>query len=177
MNITTRPLSGDEIVQLVSKSKQPWKSIFFISGYTGLRISDLLRLPWTEKPTITEIREKKTGKAKRLFWSDLAEGYWESLYNYGQPRKFLFPPRDPSTYRKALRAHATRLGISTSRLAFHSFRKANAVIAYRQGGAIAAKNAMNHSSLDQTERYIAEALRLEANQAFDSLFHMEGSDE
>lgn len=170
MNIVTRPLSSDEIVRLVTHARQPWKSIFFLSGYTGLRISDLIMLPWIPRPTMGQIIERKTQKPRELIWSDLASAYWHDLYCFGSPRKYLFPARDISTYRKALISHCNKLNISTYRIAFHSFRKTHAILAYRENGILAAKAAMNHSSIIQTEKYVTEALKLDSHASFDRLF-------
>lgn len=169
-NITTRPLSSKEIALLINNSKQPWKSIFFLAAFYGIRISDLIKLPYQEHQPDHPIFEQKTGKAMILPNSPLCACHWRYLYNYGSPRKTLFPFQDISTYRKALVSHAKRFGISTERLAFHSLRKSHAVIAYRTGGIIAAKSAMNHSSVATTERYVSEALKLEISFAFDSMF-------
>lgn len=169
-NITTRPLSSKEIATLINKSKQPWKSIFFLSAFYGIRISDLMKLPFQEHQPDHPIYEQKTGKSIILPNSPLCVCHWRNLYKYGNTRAYLFPFSDISTYRKALVSHAKRFGISTERLAFHSLRKSHAVIAYRTGGIVAAKTAMNHSSVSTTERYVSEALKLEISFAFDNMF-------
>ncbi len=169
-NIITRPLSTAELMQLVLGVNQPWKSIYFIAAYTGIRISDLLDFPWTELPGSRPICEHKTGKKKFLFWSVQARAYWSALYSWGSPRDFLFPYRDPSTYRKSIQADCTSLGISPDRIAFHSLRKTHAVIAFHTGGIWMAKTTMNHSHVSTTERYIETALEFDTGQAFDDIF-------
>ena len=169
-NITTRPLTTNELVALVTNSKPPWKHIFFLSAYLGLRISDLLTLPWTETPPEGPVFERKTKKYRSILWSELSTHHWKALWACGQPRDYLFQFRDPSTYRKRLQAEAKRLGFSTPRISYHSLRKTHAVIAYRRGGMLAAKASMNHSSLNTTERYVSEALRLESSVFFDTIF-------
>lgn len=170
MNVTTRPLQVEEIVALVVKSRTPWKQIYFLSVYSGLRISDLMSLPWQPQPPSRAIREKKTRKLKFISWSQLACDHWGKLYEFGQPRKFLFPYQEPSTYRKHLQRSCILLGIDTYRIAFHSLRKSHAVINYRDGGLLAAKSAMNHSSVLVTERYIETALRFDNGKPFDRIF-------
>lgn len=170
MNITTRPLSTEEVVMLIVKSRSPWKEIFFLALYTGLRISDLLDLPYEDCPDMLVISEKKTGKTKPIDFTDLAKGYWNSLYKYGKPREFLFPYRDPSSYRKSIQSHCKKLGIDTYRIAFHSLRKSHAVIAYREGGLLQAKSTMNHSSIRVTEKYIETALKFDCGKVYDKIF-------
>lgn len=170
MNITTRPLLTDELIQLVLGTPTPWKEIFFLAAYTGLRVSDQLELPWQIDPPTWPIIEHKTGKKKYLAFTDMAIGYWRSLYNFGDPRRFLYPARDVSTYRKALKARCIALGIPEQRIAFHSFRKTHALITYRENGLLAAKSTMNHSSLAVTEKYIEAALRFDTGRAFDHVF-------
>lgn len=170
MNITTRPLTTDESVILIGRSAQPWKSIYFIALYSGLRISDLIRLPYHLEPVSEPVIEKKTGKPKSIIWTDLATNYWTELFYYGNPREFLFPFSDTSTYRKRIQCDCIRYKINPYRIAFHSLRKAHAVIAYRDGGLLQAKSTMNHSSVAITERYIESALKFDNGLAYDKLF-------
>lgn len=169
-NITTRPLSNDEIVKLVARTKQPWKSVYFIAVFTGLRISDLVRLPWTPEPPTYGIPEKKTKKTKLITWTDVGLSYWAALYAWGRPRRFLFPSQDFSTYRKHIQADCRKLSITSQRVAFHSLRKSHAVIAYRGGGITAARIAMNHSSERTTVAYVEKALSVDLYSSYDSLF-------
>lgn len=170
MNITTRPLSTDEVVILVSKSPGPWKQIYFLAVYTGLRISDLMALPWQPDPVTDPVIEKKTKKPKSFIWTDLSIGHWKALYAQGSPREFLLPFQDPSTYRKRVQADCVRYNLNPFRVAFHSFRKSHAVIAYRDGGLLQAKSTMNHSSLSITERYIESALKFDNGLSYDKIF-------
>jgi integrase len=170
MNITTRPLSTNELVMLVSKTPTPWKQIYFLAAYSGLRISDLLQLPWSSCPPYSNIVEIKTHKFKKVIWSDLAQAHWNALFNFGLPRKPLFPYYDPSTFRKAIQSDCKRLGIDTFRVAFHSLRKTHAVIAYKEGGILQAKVAMNHSKLSTTETYIENALKMDTYSTYDTIF-------
>lgn len=169
-NIVTRPLSNDEILTLTMKSRQPWKSIYFLAVYTGLRISDLVRIPYVDRPNSNYFFEKKTRKTKRIEWSEVALSYWKALYHWGLPRKKLFPFSEISTYRKHIQRDCSRLSISSGRVAFHSLRKSHAVIAYRSGGIAAAKIAMNHSSERTTTAYIERALQCDVYSAYDRLF-------
>ena len=170
MNITTRPLSSEEILILIEKNRQPWKSIYFLALYTGLRISDLMCLPWQNEPPVRSIVEKKTHKAKLIIWSELATKYWEHLYEFGEQRLFLYPFNDVSSYRKHLQTDCERFKIDRKAVSFHSFRKSHAVITYKKGGMLAAKLTMNHSSLDTTSRYIETALRFDQMTIYDELF-------
>lgn len=170
MNITTRPLSTDEVVILVSKSKAPWKHIYFLALYTGLRISDLILLPWTPSPILFPVIETKTKKPKSFIWTDLAASHWGQLYAFGHPRDFLFPFQDVSTYRKRVQTDCVRFSVNPYRVAFHSFRKSHAVIAFRDGGLLQAKSTMNHSSISVTEKYIESALKLDNGMAYDRIF-------
>ncbi len=169
MNITTRPLSSDECVQLITHAAPPWKQQYFIAVFTGLRISDLLSLSWFPYPP-EKVLEIKTGKIKEIVWSDLALAHWETLYNFGSPREKLFIQRDSSSYRKRIQSDCAKLLIPHKHVAFHSLRKSHAVIAYRQGGVLAAKQAMNHTSLATTESYIQRALAFDSAMQYDKIF-------
>ena len=166
MNITTRPFSTEEAVLLILRSKTPWKEIFFLALYTGLRISDLLKLPWNPCPDSIVVEEQKTKKMKPILFTDLAKGYWNSLYSYGEKRTFLYPFSDASTYRKSVQNHCKKIGIDPYRVAFHSLRKSHAVIAYREGGLLQAKSTMNHSSIRVTEKYIETALKFDCGKVY-----------
>ena len=49
MNIKTRPFTQDEFQKLLWVAPDPWRSIFQIAYLTGLRISDLLEIPYSEQ--------------------------------------------------------------------------------------------------------------------------------
>jgi hypothetical protein len=59
MNITTRPFSTEEAVLLILRSKTTLERNFFLALYTGLRISDLLKLPWNPCPDSIVVEEQK----------------------------------------------------------------------------------------------------------------------
>jgi len=167
MNVTTRPFTPDELKLLLMRSRLPWKAIYYIAVYSGLRISDLIRLPWSADPPLHSIVEKKTGKSKVIFWSDPARSLWFHLYKYGRPRSFLFPGKDPSTYRKHLQLDCARFNISLHAISFHSFRKTHATILFRNHGILVAQKSLNHSSLSTTSSYVENALIYEQLSCFD----------
>lgn len=167
MNITTRPLSNDELRLLLMRSRSPWKQIYYIAVYTGLRISDLIRLPWTPEPDYRPIIEMKTKKPKLIMWTDSARGIWLNLYSYGKPRKYLFPLGDISSYRKHLQRDCILLGIDGYRISFHSLRKTHATIIFKNFGIIQAKKSLNHSDMRTTESYLDTALSFQNLTVFD----------
>lgn len=170
MNITTRPFTNDEITALILKSNTPWKEIYFLAFYTGLRISDLMSLPWQPWPISYPIYEQKSKKTKLINFTELSRQYWNSLYNYGNKREYLFPFRDPSAYRKAIQRDCIRFDIDPYRIAFHSIRKTHAVLTYKHGGLLAANATLNHSNIKITQKYIENALRFDCGLIIDELF-------
>ena len=120
---------------------------------TGLRVSDVLELRSAELKRRQTIREKKTGKTRRVQWP-------ASLYEEmerGAGRLWVFESRtDPKRHRtrqavwkdiKRAEAVFKRSGALSRRqnLGTHNARKYAAVGAYHRGGMAAAQRLLNHS--------------------------------
>lgn len=124
-----------------------------ICMHTGLRVSDVLELKTAQLKPRQTVRERKTGKTRRLVWS--APLYEQMLQQAG--RIWVFESRtDPTKHRtrqavykdiKHVAAMYQRSGAVSRRqvIGTHTARKVAAVDAYRKGGIKAAQRLLNHS--------------------------------
>lgn len=120
---------------------------------TGLRVSDVLELRTGQLKKRQTVREKKTGKTRRVTWP---EGLYEQMLEQAG-RYWVFESRtDPRKHRqrqtvwkdvkkaesvfKRSKALQKRQNIGT-----HTARKMAAVSAYQRGGMKAAQRLLNHS--------------------------------
>ena len=119
---------------------------------SGLRISDVLELKTAQLRPRQTVREKKTGKTRRVVWGQ--ELYAEMLAQAG--RYYVFEGRlDPRKHRsrqsvlkdiKKVAAVYQRAGsVRKGCVGTHTARKIAAVEAYRKGGLSAAQRLLNHS--------------------------------
>lgn len=120
---------------------------------TGLRVSDVLELKTAQLRPRQTVRERKTGKTRRVVWS--APLYEQMLQQAG--RVWVFESRtDPHKHRtrqavykdiKHVAAVFQRSGaVSRSQcIGTHTARKYAAVTAYHKGGLAAAQKMLNHS--------------------------------
>lgn len=120
---------------------------------TGLRVSDVLELRTADLRRRQTVREKKTGKTRRIQWP--AELYAEM--ERGAGRLWVFPGRtDPKKHRqrqtvwkdiKRAEKIFQRSGVVSrgQNLGTHTARKIAAVEAYQRGGMPAAQRLLNHS--------------------------------
>lgn len=120
---------------------------------TGLRVSDVLELKTAQLRPRQTVRERKTGKTRRVMWS--AALYDEMLQQAG--RIWVFESRtDPKRHRtrqavykdiKHVAAMYQRSGAVSRRqvIGTHTARKCAAVAAYHKGGLGAAQRLLNHS--------------------------------
>lgn len=120
---------------------------------TGLRVSDVLELKTAQLKPRQTVRERKTGKTRRVVWS--APLYEQMLQQAG--RVWVFESRtDPHKHRtrqavykdiKHVAAVFQRSGaVSRSQcIGTHTARKFAAVEAYHKGGLAAAQKLLNHS--------------------------------
>lgn len=121
--------------------------------HTGLRVSDVLELKTAQLRPRQTVRERKTGKTRRVVWT--APLYEQMLQQAG--RVWVFESRtDPhkhrtrqAVYKDIKRAAAVfqRSGaVSKSQcIGTHTARKYAAVTAYHKGGLAAAQKMLNHS--------------------------------
>ena len=120
---------------------------------TGLRVSDVLELKTAQLKPRQTVRERKTGKTRRVVWS--APLYEQMLQQAG--RIWVFESRtDPTKHRtrqavykdiKHVAAMYQRSGAVSRRqvIGTHTARKVAAVDAYHHGGLKAAQRLLNHS--------------------------------
>lgn len=120
---------------------------------TGLRVSDVLELKTAQLKPRQTVRERKTGKTRRVVWSQPL--YEQMLQQAGSI--WVFPSRtDPRKHRTRqavykdihhVAAMFQRSGaVSRSQnIGTHTARKIAAVNAYHRGGLDAAQRLLNHS--------------------------------
>lgn len=120
---------------------------------TGLRVSDVLELKTAQLRPRQTVRERKTGKTRRVVWSQRL--YQEMLGQAG--RIWVFECRtDPTRHRtrqavykdiRHVAAMYQRTGAISRRqvIGTHTARKVAAVDAYHRGGLPAAQRLLNHS--------------------------------
>ena len=132
--------------------------MFLIGINTGLRISDLVKLkPEDIKDGHIELREKKTGKIKRL---KLNDSVYAQVVEYidAYPKQFLFHSRkgghiqEKSAWRII---HEAGLKLGLEHIGTHSMRKTFGYHAWRQDVDFTLiQTAFNHSSPRTTMRYL-----------------------
>lgn len=128
---------------------------------TGLRVSDVLELRTADLKRRQTVREKKTGKTRRIQWP--VELYAEM--ERGAGKYWVFPGRtDPKKHRqrqtvwkdiKRAEKIFQRSGVVSrgQNLGTHTARKIAAVEAYQRGGMPAAQRLLNHSDSLITRLY------------------------
>lgn len=158
MNIKTRPFTVGELQALLLHSPEPWRSIFHLAYATGLRISDLLQIPYSTGHSSISVVEKKTGIERQIRITPSIAYDIQTIQNHGtlRVRKYLLPCRDVSSYRKAIVRYAALAKIDLDRIAFHSLRKTCATHISENIGVIAANQFLAHKSLNTTMRYIEQ---------------------
>lgn len=138
--------------------------LFIIGINTTLRISDILNLRVGDvSGDYIELKEKKTGKTKRIRINKSVKNAVNKLVDKkADPNDWLFPSRkgnNPITRVQAWRIlnnAAKRAGIADRiRFGTHSLRKTAAYHAYKNGVDLAVlMRLLNHSSQKETLRYI-----------------------
>lgn len=153
--------SREQMGHILAALMPPNALIVRVCMQTGLRISDVLELKTaTLKPRQT-VREKKTGKTRRVIWT--APLYKQMQAQAG--RVWVFECRtDPLKHRtrqavykdikRAARTFQRSGAISKSQnVGTHTARKYAAVTAYQRGGMKAAQKMLNHSDPMITRLY------------------------
>lgn len=136
---------------------------------TGLRVSDVLELKTAQLKPRQTVRERKTGKTRRVVWS--APLYEQMQAQAG--RIWVFESRtDPRKHRtrqavwkdiKQADAVFKRSGALSRRqnIGTHTARKYAAVGAYHRGGMAAAQRLLNHSDPLITRLYALADLEVQ----------------
>src|SRR5690554_4445376 len=137
--------------------------LFIIGINTTLRISDILNLRVGDvSGDYIELKEKKTGKTKRIKINKSVKNAVNKLVDKKtNPNDWLFPSRkgnNPITRVQAWRIlndAAKRAGLDNIRFGTHSMRKTAAYHAYKSGVDLPTlMRVLNHSSQKETLRYI-----------------------
>lgn len=177
----TAPLKWQEAQTLLkllkADEKHETRLMFALGFYTGLRISDILRLTWgqiTSGPEVMVI-EKKTGKARRIQLNpDLQTIIKEARKaagergNYPGPEEFVFTSKrgpsigSPLTVVGAnirIRETLEGYGIQTQNASSHCLRKTFARRVYEangrtEDGLILLSQILNHTGPAMTRKYI-----------------------
>ena len=178
----TAPLKWQEAQTLLkllkADEKHETRLMFALGFYTGLRISDILRLTWGDVMTGKEftVQEKKTGKARRIQVNpDLATIVKEAAAKYAaehgakpSPEAPLFTSKkgpaigQPLTVMGAnirIKAALEEYGIATQNASSHCLRKTFARRVYEANGRtedalILLSQILNHSGPAMTRKYI-----------------------
>lgn len=128
---------------------------------TGLRVTDVLELKTAQLKPRQTVRERKTGKTRRVVWSQ--QLYEQMLAQAG--RYWVFESRtDPRRHRTRQAVykdihHVAQMfqrsgAVSRSQtIGTHTARKIAAVNAYHKGGLDAAQRLLNHSDPGITLMY------------------------
>lgn len=148
----TTYISRPEMAHILAALMPENRLIVRICMHTGLRISDVLELKTAQLKRRMTIKERKTGKTRRVTFP--AELYNEMLSNAG--KLWVFEGRTDwhkhrtrqTVYKDIKRAAAVfqRSGaVRSGCIGTHTARKIAAVEAYQKGGLTAAQKLLNHS--------------------------------
>lgn len=165
MSNAVQPLKSVKDIERMKKALHGRDLLLFIVGINStLRISDILSLKVRDVTgDYIVIREKKTGKAKRIrINSAIKEAVEELVPSNASPDDWLFPSRKGGKAISRVQAWrildtaAKRAGIADRvRFGTHSLRKTAAYHAYKNGTDITLlMRVLNHSSAKETLRYI-----------------------
>lgn len=152
----------DEIERILGEWDEKYRIMFLIGIYSGLRISDVLKLTVKDvygKEHI-DIRETKTGKAKRFSINVTLEDVLIKYCSGKGPDDSLVPSRQgrnkPISSRRAytvIKTAALQAGID--KVGTHSMRKTFGYHYYKQTGDIVTlQKIFNHSTANTTKAYI-----------------------
>lgn len=151
-------LTIEEVKSLAKKEckQQVVKNAFLFSCLTGLRISDLLKLKWSEvRPIGTgwklDYRQQKTQSQEYLDISDQAHGF---LGERGESDSLVFSKmKGRRWYHKALTAWCTNAGISRT-ITFHCARHTFATLQLNNGTDIfTVSKLLGHKDIKTTQIY------------------------
>lgn len=173
-------LTAQEIGALLSELKEPWRTAFYVAVTTGLRVSELLALKWTDVEFATgEIRlsrgivrqhigEMKTEASRKPIPLDagLADvlTQWRECCPYNRDADYIFGSPDmkgqqPYWPNAAMEDHirpaAKRAGIQ-KRLGWHTLRHTFGTLVKNQGADVATTQALlRHANVSITmDRYV-----------------------
>jgi integrase len=173
-------LTVEEIGRLLGELSEPWRTAVFLAVTTGLRVSELLALRWSDcdfsegeihlsRGIVRQIvGEMKTEASRKPLPMDggLADVLmrWRGICPYNQPSDYIFgsPQMDGTqpywpnaAMEKHLRPAAKRAGI-TKRIGWHTLRHTFGTLVKSQGADVATTQAlMRHANASITmDRYV-----------------------
>lgn len=158
---TTKPLTEDEITKILNNVTQDVKNALLIQLNTGLRISDIVKLKYSDiQFGKLEIIEKKTGKPQiTKINMDLVQYVFEHKTLYDSDYIFWNGRTKLSSIIRKVEKQIIKAcdyeNINSEFISTHSFRKTFATNAYKETNDIlVVQYLLNHSSVSVTQRYI-----------------------
>lgn len=163
MQKTTRALNSKELKLILDYVQPKYKNLLLFEVNTGLRISDTVKLKWSDiKGNKLEIIEKKTGKAQITKINKKLVAYLRK--NKTTKGKYIFisgilVERECKNFIRAtqlaIQEACVANNIDPTFISTHSFRKTFATNAYRKTKDILiVKELLNHSDIKTTQKYI-----------------------
>lgn len=157
---------SEMITKMVDDGKYREALLFIIGINTGLRISDILRLKWKDlKKNFTIVKEKKTGKTRRVIWNQAVKDFVEEFFNLSSHNddEYIFTSESNRNRGKiwsrqyvwkTLNEYARAVGIIEP-IGTHTLRKTFGYMLYKRGTPVEyIQKLLNHSSPKITLRYI-----------------------
>ncbi|WP_026908939.1 site-specific integrase [Paucisalibacillus globulus] len=151
----------EEIKRILKANNERDYIMVMVGLYTALRISDILRIRVEDiKKDYMNIREKKTGKARRIYLNNELKKALKDYIQDKEPHEYLIRSREginnPITRARAygvLKDVAEEVGLDS--IGTHSLRKTFGYWAYKDTKDVAAlQKLFNHSYPEETLRYI-----------------------
>lgn len=152
--------------------------LFYAGVFTGLRISDLIRLKYEDfRKSVVFVTEKKTGKERRIKWQPQLKELFNEIDD-GKKTGCVFTS-DSNRAKgnlwsyvytgNVIKAYCELAGLE-GRFNNHTLRKTFAYMLYINSGKdlVLVQKALNHSSVVTTRRYLGN-YAIETFQAIDSL--------
>lgn len=157
------------VSQLREDKEYKWEMYFTLSFTTGLRISDVLQIKWSDiigKASYTTV-EKKTGKSRVISFSQSTQDRFQELHklmHIRDDKRLVMCTKsgnaiDTCNINKDLKKLRDKYSLSISNFSTHSMRKTFGRYVYESNNKseealILLSQIFNHSSLAITRRYL-----------------------
>jgi integrase len=150
--------TADDVDMLLSLAEEPWRSMFTVLAYTGMRRSELLALRWEDvdlDARVIRVRDGKTARARRTI--PMAPIVAETLDSPGSGLIFTSPAGnaiDPRGFNRAFERYAPIEGLTP-----HGLRHGVATRLLEQGVSVHVVSAiLGHSSTSITTDLYAHSV-------------------